>query len=109
MYTGLGTLDPLHKRVCCIERGYAELRLYLILRSSSKTRKRFSKKSQKRIYGHSEFIGNSSGVGTNAGVHAHVCASEKGKPVVRRGRKAKGPPSWEVAGLSNRAAGQRSG
>src|SRR5215207_3178663 len=26
---------------------------------------------------------------------------EKGKPVVRRGRKAQGPPSWEVAGLPN--------
>src|SRR5215218_6661339 len=32
---------------------------------------------------------------------ASVCASEKGKPVVRQGRKAQGPPSWEVAGLSN--------
>src|SRR5215212_4273069 len=34
-----------------------------------------------------------------------VCASEKGKPVVRRGRKAHGPPSWEVAGLSNSGGG----
>src|SRR5215212_9503441 len=34
-----------------------------------------------------------------------VCASEKGKPVVRRGRKAHGPPSWEVAGLSNSKGG----
>ena len=35
-----------------------------------------------------------------------VCASEKGKPVVRRGRKAYGPPSWEVAGgLSNSNSG----
>jgi hypothetical protein len=34
-----------------------------------------------------------------------VCASEKGKPVVRRGRKAHGPPSWEVAGLSNSNSG----
>jgi hypothetical protein len=36
-----------------------------------------------------------------------VCASEKGKPVVRRGRKAHGPPhnkSGEVAGLPNNAA-----
>src|SRR5215211_359454 len=33
---------------------------------------------------------------------ASVCASEKGKPVVRRGRSAYGPPdSYEVAGLSN--------
>src|SRR5919107_546202 len=37
-----------------------------------------------------------------------VCASEKGKPVVRRGRKAHGPPSWEVAGLPNSAAGLES-
>ena len=35
-----------------------------------------------------------------------MCASEKGKPVVRRGRKAYlGPPSWEVAGLSNSGGG----
>jgi hypothetical protein len=34
-----------------------------------------------------------------------VCASEKGKPVVRRGHKAYGPPSWEVAGLSNSSRG----
>jgi hypothetical protein len=37
--------------------------------------------------------------------HAHpcVCVSEKGKPVVRRGRKAHGPPrdSWEVARSPN--------
>src|SRR5829696_349490 len=34
--------------------------------------------------------------------HAHPCVRcEKGKPVVRRGRKAQGPPSWEVAGLPN--------
>ena len=30
---------------------------------------------------------------------------EKGKPIVRRGRKAQGPPSWEVAGLSNSEGG----
>jgi len=37
---------------------------------------------------------------------ASVCASEKGKPVVRRGRKAYGPPSWEeVAGLPNSSDG----
>ena len=30
-----------------------------------------------------------------------VCASEKGKSVVRRGRKALGPPSGEEAALSN--------
>ena len=34
-----------------------------------------------------------------------MCASEKGKPVVRRGRKAHGPPSLEVAGLSNSRGG----
>jgi hypothetical protein len=34
-----------------------------------------------------------------------VCASEKGKPVLRRGRKALGPPSWEVAGLWNGRGG----
>jgi hypothetical protein len=41
-------------------------------------------------------------------VCASVCASEKGKPVVRRGRKAYGPPRarWEeVAGLSNSRGG----
>jgi hypothetical protein len=38
--------------------------------------------------------------------HEHpCCASEKGKPVVRRGRKAHGPPSWEVAGQSNSRGG----
>jgi hypothetical protein len=36
---------------------------------------------------------------------ASVCVSEKGKPVVRRGRKAYGPSSWEVAGLSNSSGG----
>jgi hypothetical protein len=30
---------------------------------------------------------------------------EKGKPVVRRGRKAQGPSVWEVAGLSNSSGG----
>jgi hypothetical protein len=40
---------------------------------------------------------------------ASVCASEKGKPVVRRGRGAWGPLTcWEVAGLPRRAAGQQS-
>jgi hypothetical protein len=34
-----------------------------------------------------------------------VSASEKGKPVVRRGRKAYGPPNKEVAGLSNSSGG----
>jgi hypothetical protein len=38
-----------------------------------------------------------------------VCASEKGKPVVRRGRKAHGSPrdSWEVAGSPNSVVGQQ--
>ena len=37
------------------------------------------------------------------------CALRKGKPVVRRGRKAYGPPTcvWEIAGLPNRAAGHQ--
>src|SRR5215208_332010 len=42
------------------------------------------------------------GMGLQA--RASVCASEKGKPIVRRGRKAQGPPRarWEeVAGLPN--------
>jgi hypothetical protein len=30
---------------------------------------------------------------------------EKGKPVVRQGRKAYGPPVWEVAGPSNSSGG----
>ena len=30
---------------------------------------------------------------------------DKGKPAVRRGRNAYGPPSWEVAGLSNGSGG----
>jgi hypothetical protein len=34
-----------------------------------------------------------------------VCASEKGKPVVRQGRKAYGPSRYEVAGLSNSSGG----
>jgi hypothetical protein len=59
---------------------FCELRLYGVLRSSSTTRKRFSKKSQKRTYGHSEFIGDSSGVGTNAGVQAHPCAARERQP-----------------------------
>jgi hypothetical protein len=37
--------------------------------------------------------------------HPCVCASDKGKPVARRGCKAYGPPSWEVAGLSNSSGG----
>jgi hypothetical protein len=49
--------------------------------------------------------------------HAHPCCpSEKGKPVVRRGRKAYGPPPisvsyqcvWEAAGSPNGAAGRQS-
>ncbi len=33
---------------------------------------------------------------------ASVCASQKAKPVARRGCKAQGPPSWEVDGLEQR-------
>jgi hypothetical protein len=42
-------------------------------------------------------------------VCASPCAPRKGKPVVRRARKAYGPPRcvWEVAGLPNRAAGHQ--
>jgi hypothetical protein len=36
---------------------------------------------------HSKHIGN-----VLAAKRIRVCASEKGKPVVRRGRKAQGPP-----------------
>jgi hypothetical protein len=37
----------------------------------------------------SKIVANLSPVGKDVGLHAHLrCASEKGKPVVRRGRKA---------------------
>ena len=52
-----------------------------------------------------KFIRNSSPSGNKAGKRIRVCASEKGKPVVRRGRKAQGPSSWEAAGLSNSSGG----
>ena len=29
----------------------------------------------------------------------------EGKPAARQGRKAQGPPSWDLAGLSNNSAG----
>jgi hypothetical protein len=35
-----------------------------------------------------KFIANSSPIGNDVGKHAHSGASEKGKPVARRGRKA---------------------
>jgi hypothetical protein len=50
------------------------------LRSSKKfvySSQGVSKKGEKRTYGHSKFIGNSSGVGTNAGLQAHPCAAKR--------------------------------
>jgi hypothetical protein len=54
----------------------SELRVDGILRSSSTARK---KTFEKGTYEHSKFIGDSSGVGTNAGLHAHPCAAREGQ------------------------------
>jgi hypothetical protein len=57
-----------------MEGKFCELRLDGVLGRSSTTSKKVSKRGQKRTYGHSKFIGNSSGVGTNAGLQALLCA-----------------------------------
>jgi hypothetical protein len=66
------------------------------LRSSLQIRRKGSANHrylEKKTLTPSRFIGNSSGVGTNAGLQAYPYACEKGKPVARRGRKALGPPT----------------
>jgi len=48
----------------------------------SKVRPRLTRsfeKSQKKAYGRSKFIGNSSGVGINVALHAHPCALREGQ------------------------------
>ena len=52
---------------------------------------------------HGAFVASTGNV--PAVMRIRVSASEKGKPVVRRGRKAYGPPNKEVAGLSNSSGG----
>src|SRR5215204_4640337 len=48
----------------------------------------FEKRAKKDARPHTKFIGNSSGVGTNAGLHAHSCAAREGQTRrTRRGRK----------------------
>jgi hypothetical protein len=54
--------------------------VYGVLRSSSTARKNVSKKAKKRTYEHSKFIGNSSGVGTNAGLTHIRALREKSYP-----------------------------
>jgi hypothetical protein len=49
----------------------------------------------------SKFIADSSTFVNDALMHAHPCAGEKGKPVVRRGTE---PGAPYLAGLPNRAA-----
>jgi hypothetical protein len=47
----------------------------------------------------SKIVANQSPISKDVGLHAHLrCAGEKGKLVVRRGRKALGPPRARLVG-----------
>ena len=70
-----------------LEGEFSELPVYGVLGSSLPARKKFRKGSKKDVRAlqiHREFIG----LCENAGKQAQSVRCDKGKPVVRRGRKA---------------------
>jgi hypothetical protein len=75
---------------------FSEVRLtrvlgnHILCEGRSLLSKRFVKqeKCRKKTPKTSKIVANLSPVGKDVGLHAHPCAREKGKPVVRRGRKA---------------------
>ena len=99
-----------------LEGDFSEVRLssvlgnHILCEVRSLLPKRFvqQEKCRKKTPTTSKIVANLSPVGKDVGLHAHPCAGEKGKPVVRRGRKAYGPPRarWEeVAWLPNSIGG----
>src|SRR5215211_3917526 len=58
----------------------------------------------------SKIVANLSPIGKDVGLHAHLrCAGEKGKLVVRRGRKALGPPRARLVGGGQATEQHKSG
>jgi hypothetical protein len=79
-----------------LEGDFSEVRLssvlgnHILCEVRSLLPKRFvqQEKCRKKTPRTSKTVANLSPVGKDVGLHAHPCAGEKGKPVVRRGRKA---------------------
>src|SRR5215212_4410009 len=67
-----------------------ELPMYGVLGSSATSRRKVSKKSKK---GRAP-TQNSSGVGTNVGLHALTCVAREGQTRRERERKAQQPPMY---------------
>ena len=80
------------------ESRFRELRLIDFLQRSLPTRKKFRKtiKMSEKLPCFQNSLRVHAPIGNDGGMHAHLCAGEKGKTVARRGRKA--PPSQRGEG-----------